>query len=83
MVSANPLSIAVVLAPDGRLDPRFCQPFGVANADVFRPPVGVAYQASITLRLSGILGLLQRIEHEIRCSELLTRQPAMRPRTRR
>lgn len=58
--------IAVSLAAYQRLYARFGQPLGVADADVLRASVGVANRASITFWLSGIQGLLQRIEYEVR-----------------
>jgi hypothetical protein len=65
MVSAKAPVITVALAADRGFDAGFSKPLGVPDADVLRPSVAVANQASITLGLPGIQGLLQRIEHEV------------------
>lgn len=56
--------MAVAFAAHRRLNARFNQSFRVSNADVLRPAVAAAYQASIAFMLAGVQGSLQRIEHE-------------------
>jgi len=56
--------VAVATAANRRLYARFCQPFGVPNGDVLRPPVGVVNQLVRQLRLTLVERLFQRIQNE-------------------
>lgn len=57
--------ITVARAADGGLDTCFLKSFGVADADILRPFVAVVDQG-VAFGLTGVEGLLQRIEHEVR-----------------
>ncbi len=69
--------VAVASAAYGGLDASLRQPLAIANRHVLRTAVAVMHQGTFTLVPARVQGLLQGVEHEVGCIELLTRQPTM------
>ncbi len=57
--------VAIALAADRGLDAGLRQSLGVADRDVLPTTVTMVNQATRAVRLTGVQGLLQGIEHEV------------------